>query len=362
MRQYLTLLSDLLENGEPKRNERTGEQTRFLAGCHLRFDLREGFPAVTTKKLAFKSALGELIAFLRGATSAADFRALGCKVWDQNANENASWLANPFRQGEDHLGDVYGAQWRRWPAFKIIRDPWGDNGPEGDARFRDSCKKVEAEGWKKLSNVSERYDIEDRASPIYYKEIDQLGDCVRKIITDPSDRRILFHGWNPATLDEVALPACHLLYQFLPNPTTKNLSMNLYIRSWDVFLGGPFNIASAALLLSIVARLTGYTATILNVFGGDVHLYESHVEQARLQLTRTPHPLPRLAIDEGVPSFEWLCQHVTVPDDEPWPARAETVHRLVAEEAVKRLAMLDPQDFMLMDYRHHDAIKAPMAV
>jgi thymidylate synthase len=361
MKQYLDLLYDLLENGEEKHNDRTGEKTLFMPGCHLRIDLRESFPAVTTKKLAFKSAVGELIGFLRGATSAADFRALGCKVWDQNANENAAWLANPYREGTDHLGPVYGAQWRSWPAYKAV-DP--------EASSAEAVHKHLIElGWRRVADNDGMGPAKGEALQIWHKQIDQLGDCVRKIILTPTDRRILFHGWNPATLDEVALPACHLLYQFLPNPTTKNLAMSLYIRSWDVALGGPINIASAALLLHIVAHLTGYTPTILNIFGGDVHLYEDHLPAVREQLTRDPLPGPQLNIKawtESAPQglLSWAGNKTlrrasdAGTDDELDPY----VRASMADFAVVELAALKPEWIELVGYQHHGPLPLRMAV
>src|SRR3546814_14200595 len=133
MKQYLSLIQSILDHGSWQEN-RTGIRTRSVPGAALRFDLQQGFPAVTTKKLAFKSAVGELVGFMRGARSAADFRALGCRVWDQNANENAGWLANPYREGPDDLGPVYGVQWRRWPAYKLL--PAASGAPIREARAR----------------------------------------------------------------------------------------------------------------------------------------------------------------------------------------------------------------------------------
>ncbi len=200
MEAYLKTMQDVLDNGVWQKNERTGEMCCVLDGAMTRFDLRKGFPAVTTKPLAWKGVRGEFVGFLRGVTSAWDFRTLGCKVWDANANENAQWLANPFREGEDHLGDIYGAQWRRWPAYKLVPE---DNKAQNDL--------LGTTGWECIDEL--RDTILPKGYPmvyhnLWYKEIDQLGDCIRKIILTPSDRRILFHGWNPAKLDEIALPAC----------------------------------------------------------------------------------------------------------------------------------------------------------
>lgn len=235
MKQYLDLLRNIRENGEWTFNERTKKRTQMIPGAVLTFDLRKGFPAVTTKKLAFKTLSGELCAFLRASRSAADFRALGCKVWDQNANENQQWLANPFRKGQDDLGPVYGVQWREWPGFKVLQFPAAWFKRNMNLLTDEERRAVETHKIKRNQLATAGWEIlaEDKEANVelWYKEIDQLGDCVRKIIESPSDRRNLFHAWNPAVLDEVALPACHLLYQFLPNSNTKTLHMNLYQRS-----------------------------------------------------------------------------------------------------------------------------------
>ena len=319
MKQYLELIKRVIDTGEWTEN-RTGIRTKMLPGAAMAFDLRKGFPAVTTKKLAFKSVVGELCAFLRASTSAADFRALGCKVWDQNANENQAWLNNPFREGTDDLGPVYGAQWRNWQAYKEVSTD-------------QQLDSAGAAGWSEYI-----VGVSQNGRRLMHKEIDQLGDCVRTIINNPDSRRILFHGWNPADLDAVALPACHLLYQFMPNPNTGLLHMNLFLRSNDLFLGAPFNIAEGAVLLSLIARLTGYTPGVFNYFIGDAHVYENHFDMVHTQLQREPYALPTLVIDARV------------------PFGAE------AEEAVEWLAKVEPSDFTLVNYVHHEPIKAEMAV
>ena len=201
MQQYLDLVQHILDHGSWQEN-RTGTRTLSFPGVALRFDLQEGFPAVTTKKLAFKSAVGELVGFLRASRSAAEFRALGCKVWDQNANENKQWLANAFRLSDNDLGPIYGIQWRQWPAYKVL----------------DSSEPAQIEASTKLGfRLVTEFTEGGVSKVLLYKAVDQLRQCLDTIINNPSDRRILFHGWNWAQLDEMALPPCHLLYQFLPN-------------------------------------------------------------------------------------------------------------------------------------------------
>ena len=283
MQNYHDLLADVLENGTWQAN-RTGIDAISMPGAMLKFDLAQGFPAITSKRLAWKAVRGELIGFLRGIDNAAGFRALGCNVWNQNANENTAWLANPHRRGEDDLGRVYGVQWRHW-------------------RCEDG------------------------------REIDQVMQALRTIHDNPQDRRIIINAWRPDEFEQMALPPCHVLYQFIVNVERGELNLCMYQRSGDAFLGIPFNIASASLLLSIFAHITGYTPRHFTHFIADAHIYRNHVDQVRELLSRTPGPLPRLAINPRVPQFE-----------------ASWIDRI------------EPEDFELLDYHPQAAIKAPMAV
>ena len=320
MKQYLDLVRTVFEQGSWQTN-RTGIRTLSLPGAAMRFDLSQGFPAVTTKKLAFKSAVGELVGFLRGYRSAAEFRALGCKVWDQNANENAAWLANPYRLGEDDLGPVYGVQWRNWPAFKAL--PASASGQIADALGR---------GYVRIADTTD-------GQVVLYKAVDQLRQCLDSIINNPSDRRIIFHGWNWAQLEEMALPPCHLLYQFLPNAATREISLCLYIRSNDLGLGTPFNLTEGAALLHLVGRLTGFKPKWFSYFIGDAHIYENHVPMLQEQLTREPLPAPQLVLSDRIPDYAVTCQY-----QPEWLERVE------------------PGDFSLAGYQHHAHLTAPMAV
>ena len=336
MQQYLDLVQNIFDNGSWQ-NNRTGIRTCSLPGAMMRFDLQQGFPAVTTKKLAFKSAVGEMLGFLRGYRSAQDFRALGCKVWDQNANENTQWLNNPYRLGQDDLGPVYGVQWRDWPAYKLI-DAQTAQGPE-------QIRSALAQGYRQIGVV------DDAASPalpgasgapgkvLLYKAIDQLRQCLDTLMQDPGSRCILFHGWNWAQLDEMALPPCHLLYQFLVNQEKNEISLVLYIRSNDLGLGTPFNLTEGAALLHLVARLSGYTPRWFTYFIGDAHIYENHVPMLQQQLQRAPFAAPRLVLSERIPSFAQTRRY-----EPEWLEKAE------------------PADFSLEGYQHHPAITAPMAV
>lgn len=288
MKQYQALLSDILANGTQQPN-RTGVDTLSIPGAMMRFDLTDGFPAVTTKKLAFKSMVGELVAFLRGCDNAEQFRELGCNFWDQNANENKAWLANPNRRGQDDLGRVYGVQWRNW------------RGEDGVV-------------------------------------IDQVMNALNTIHANPTDRRIIINAWRPDEFSQMALPPCHVMYQFLVNVPKGEISLCMYQRSCDMFLGVPMNVASAALMLSIVGRLTGYAPRHFTHFLADAHIYVNHIEQVKEQLSREPFALPKLVIADRVPDFG-----------------ADGFHP-------EWIDLIEPADFSLEGYRHHDAIKAPMAV
>jgi len=236
MKQYLDLLSHVLEYGSD-RGDRTGTGTRSVFGYQMRFDLSDGFPVLTTKKLHLRSIIHELLWFLRGDTNIAYLHEHGVTIWDEWADENGN------------LGPVYGAQWRSWPA------------PDG-------------------------------------RRIDQIANLVEGIRKNPYSRRHIISAWNPAEVDDMALPPCHCLFQFYV--ADGRLSCQLYQRSADIFLGVPFNIASYALLTMMVAQVTGLEPGDFVHTLGDAHLYANHFEQAKLQLTRTPKPLPRMRIDPEV--------------------------------------------------------------
>ena len=323
MHTYLALVRSILDGGTWQDN-RTGIRSLSLPGASMRFDLASGFPAITTRRLPFKSAVGELIGFLRGARSAAQFRDLGCKVWDQNANENAAWLANPYRIGDDWLGEIYGYQWRAWPAYKLL-----------DAERAAQIDDAKRRGYRIVAEIED----EGRRKVLLHQAIDQLRACLDTIMARPSDRRILFHAWNCAQLEQMALPPCHLLYQFLPNPSRREISLCLYVRSNDVGLGAPFNLCEAAVLLSLVGRLTGYAPRFLSYFIADAHIYENQLDMLHEQLRREPYPAPRLAISPRVPDFRETGRY-----EPEWIDRVE------------------PDDFSLENYRHHPPLTAPMAV
>jgi thymidylate synthase len=323
VKESISLIKSVLSTGRWKSN-RTGIKTISAPGQILKFDLQEGFPAITTRKLPFKTGNAELVGFLRASRSAELFRSLGCKVWDQNANENAQWLDNPYRLGHDDLGAIYGVQWRKWPAYKQVA-------------LKDKTQRADATR-RGYVEIARRWSGGEEIA-VLYKEIDQVRECLDKIMYSPDDRRILFHAWNPAELDAMALPPCHLLYQFHADADSKELSLTLYIRSNDIGLGNPLNISEAAVMLSLFARLTGYTPRHLCVMIGDAHIYENHLGMIQEQLAREPLARPRLVISDRIPEFA-----VTGRYEPEW------------------LDKVEPGDFVLDGYQHHAVITAPMAV
>ena len=278
MKAYLDLLRAVLEHGE-ERKDRTGTGTRGLFGYQMRVDLREGFPLLTTKKLHTKSILHELLWFLRGETHVKPLQDVGVRIWNEWAT--AEQTAR-FGRAEGDLGPVYGHQWRAFGAT-----------PRPDGTYADDG-------------------------------VDQIAAVVRAIRETPHSRRLLVTGWNPKEADQVALPPCHTLFQF--HVQDGRLSCQLYQRSADVFLGVPFNIASYALLTMMIAQVTGNVAHHFVHTFGDVHLYNNHIEQARLQLERAPRPLPTMRVDPDVKDiFAFRFEHFALEGYDPHPHIAAEV-------------------------------------
>jgi len=269
MQTYLDLLTDVLETGE-ERGDRTGTGTLSVFGRQVRYDLREGFPCLTTKKLHLRSIIHELLWFLKGETNISYLKENKVTIWDEWADEKGD------------LGPVYGQQWRSWPK-------------------------------------------EDGST------IDQINNLINGLKNNPTSRRHLVSAWNVGKVDEMALPPCHLLFQFYvhdPDSERPGLSCQLYQRSADLFLGVPFNIASYALLTMMVAQVCGYEPREFVHTFGDLHLYSNHLEQAKLQLSRNPMPLPKMQINPNVSEID----------------------------------QFKFDDFELANYEAHPHIKAPVAV
>lgn len=262
MKQYLDLLDRILREGTVK-GDRTGTGTRSVFGHQMRFDLKEGFPLLTTKKLHLKSIIYELLWFLRGDTNVHYLQENGVRIWNEWAREDGS------------LGPVYGAQWRSWPDY--------DGGT-----------------------------------------IDQISQAVNDIKNNPDSRRIIVSAWNVAQLPEMALAPCHAFFQFYV--ADGRLSLQLYQRSADSFLGVPFNIASYALLTMMMAQVCGLRPGDFVHTLGDAHLYLNHLDQARLQLTREPRPLPRMVINPAVRDiFDFKYEDFTLEGYDPHPHIKATV-------------------------------------
>ncbi len=256
MQQYLDLLHRILEEGKVK-TDRTGTGTKSIFGHQMRFNLEDGFPVLTTKKLHLKSIIYELLWFLKGDTNVKYLQEHGVSIWNEWADENGD------------LGPVYGHQWRSWP------DHRGGT-------------------------------------------IDQIQNVIDLIKHHPDSRRMLVTAWNPADIGEMALPPCHCLFQFYV--ADGRLSLQLYQRSADTFLGVPFNIASYALLLLMMAQVTGLKAGDFIHTTGDTHLYLNHIEQAKLQLTRTPRELPQMKLNPDVKSlFDFRYEDFELLNYDPWP-------------------------------------------
>ena len=269
MEQYLQLLQKIIDTGADK-NDRTGAGTRSLFGYQVRFNLQDGFPLITTKKLHLKSIIYELLWFLKGDTNVAYLQEHGVRIWDEWADENGN------------LGPVYGKQWRSW------------DGADG-------------------------------------KTVDQVSELIQQLKSNPDSRRLIISAWNVADLPEMKLMPCHCLFQFYTTPAElgrRKLSCQLYQRSADVFLGVPFNIASYALLTMMIAQVCDMEPGEFIHSFGDVHLYKNHFEQAQLQLSRKPFPLPQMKINP----------------------------------AVKSIFDFKYEDFELVNYQSHPGIKAPVAV
>lgn len=255
MEQYLDLLNRIMTEGI-KKTDRTGTGTLSVFGHQMRFNLEDGFPLLTTKKLHLKSIIYELLWFLKGDTNVRYLQEHGVRIWNEWADENGD------------LGPVYGHQWRSWPDY--------DGGT-----------------------------------------IDQIGNVIDLIKHHPDSRRMIVSAWNPAEVDSMALPPCHCLFQFYV--ADGRLSLQLYQRSADTFLGVPFNIASYALLLMMMAQVTGLKAGDFIHTTGDTHLYLNHLEQARLQLTRTPRQLPRMILNRDVKNlYDFRYEDFSLEGYDPW--------------------------------------------
>ena len=302
---YLDLLRDVLENGEDA-IDRTGTGTRSLFGRQMRFDLSEAFPAITTKTLAWRAVKGELLWFLEGSGSNERLAEITTgnrdarTIWTDNA-EAPYWKPKAAYAGD--LGRVYGVQWRKWQSTEHLTAP----------------------------NEAEMHDdgsVSMWGANLLVKEIDQIARIVESLRTNPKDRRMILTAFNVGELDQMALPPCHMFAQFHVNMKTNKLNSQVYIRSNDLGLGAPFNIASYALLQHMLAQVSGRDVGELIITIGDAHIYSNHFDQVKEQLSRTPFAPPQLKINPEI----------------------------------KEIDDFKMDDFALVGYKNHPAIKAPMAV
>lgn len=289
MKEYLRVLKDIRENGILKEN-RTGIDTFFTFGQNIRFNLQDGFPLVTTKKTYFKGIVEELLFFIKGETNSKHLEDKGVNIWKGNTSREFLDQRGLDYLPEGEIGCSYSHQWRNFAGeHPLVPETQGLNG------------------------------------------FDQVRDVYNKLISDPTDRRIIISAWCPSQTKYMALPPCHLLYVFNSDPTNNTLNCHLTIRSWDVFLGGPFNIASLALLTHIMGKATGLTPNEICIAAVDAHIYCNHLHAVEEQLSRVPYIKPKVEIDKSFTSFNDVIN-------------------------------LSYNDIKLIDYKYHPPIKAPMAV
>jgi thymidylate synthase len=288
--QYIQLINNVLDNGTVQYNERTGKNCHFYHGEMMKFDLSGGnFPLLTTKKMDIVPMVGELLGFIRGVDNAKDFRDLKCNFWNANANESVDWVNNPNRLGEDDLGRIYG---------------------------------VQARDWKK-------YEDDVNGHTHHAGSVDQLSVVVDKLSRGVDDRRLIVTHWNPGEVDKMALPPCHMFYQF--GIRKGYLDLVMYQRSCDVPLGVPMNIASYSLLLLLITRIAGLKPGVFTHFLWNVHIYEDQLDAAKEQIIRTPFDPPQMWINRNIKSLD---------DLETW---------------------VTPKDFKIENYEHHGKITYPFS-
>lgn len=276
--QYQDLLITIMKDGVVL-PDRTGTGRRSIPGYTLKADLRKEFPVLNLRKSPVYSAIAEMQSFMNGETDAGDFGKRGCNFWYANANKNQQWLDNPFRKDTDDCGPIYGAQWTNWQAHTLVlSDP--DHADYDVDNFRAQLFKLNAEGWTHSGNVLH----EEHKHVLYVKNINQVLDCVKLLLNNPESRRILFHAWNPADMNKMALPPCHMVYQFVA--LHDELHLITYQRSADVILGVNSNMVQAAYLLTVMAKLTGLDAATVTLNLADAHIYNNHIEAAEELISR----------------------------------------------------------------------------
>lgn len=300
--QYLALMHQALKEGTLQAN-RTTQPAYTIDGGMIQYDMeKDGFPLITTKQHFYRKGFAEQIGFLRGLDNAQDFADLGCDWWFKDANENTQWLASPHRKGTNDLGRIYGVQWRKWRTHEVKKGV-----------------------------------MTERGEPVY-ETIDQIQQCIslirHAVETGVASRRIIFTAWRPDEFNQMALPPCHVSYEFLVNVEKNELNMTMWQRSCDMFLGVPMNIANSALTLHLFAAAAGLKPKRLTCFLSDVHVYANHVDQVKTMLTREPLPLPFLSFMSKVDPKVWTA------DD---------------------MAAIDPKAIVINNYKHHGKLTGDMS-
>lgn len=317
MKPYHDLLADILKNGRDLKNERTGEVCRYVIGRQLQFDMSGGeFPAITTKKLAFKTMTAELLGFFRGYDNARQFEADGCGIWTANADATTAWLANPYRRGAGDMGAAYPTTWTRMPDRRV------------------ATTEAERERLVAAGFTETLHDLA-RGAWLLERKINQVEDCLRTILTNPTSRQNLLSGWRPDLVDQACLPPCHLDYIWSADPIARRLDLTVTQRSYDTFLA--FNIPTGGLFLAIMAQLSGYTPGTLTLQVANAHIYHNHFEQVREQLSRDHFPAPCLRLGDSIPRITSV------------------------DEVNGAFTRIQAGDIQLLNYQHHPALKAPMA-
>lgn len=318
MENYHDLLEHVFHHGVDELNERTGKVCRAISGYELKFNLGLGFPALTTRKIPFMAARGELLGFFRGYDNSEDFARLGCRFWEINANQTLEWLANKNRRGHGDLGRIYSKQWTEWTDRRIANSP----------AERDDL-------------IARGYELEltDEKQGKYalLRKLNQLEECIKTILTNPSDRRIIINGWRPDEKDLTALVACHCMYIFHPVKSTGVMHLTMNLRSADLFLGTPANAITSALMLEIFCRLTGYKPGVLTMHLANAHIYADHFEQVKELVTREHFDQPTLQISDNVRKLGSV------------------------DEVPGCLTRIEPADLTLLNYESHGVLTGPMA-
>ena len=314
---YHDLLAEIMERGIDQKNERTGEVCRYLVSRQMSFEMTGWYaPVITTKKLAWKTMVAELLGFFRSYDNSESFVRDGCGIWTANANETKAWLANPYRKGPGDMGRCYPTMWTRMQDLRVA----------ATASERD---RLAAAGYAEVMFDSSRQTY------LMEREINQVENCLRTILTNPSSRQNLLSGWRPDQVDMACLPPCHLDYIWTPNLRDRTLDLTVTQRSYDAFLA--FNKSTAGLFLGIMAKLSGYEPGTVTLQIANAHIYHNHFDQVREQLSRAHYPAPRLHLGDSIAPITHLSQ---IPG---------------------AFARIKAEDITLIDYQHHPAIKAPMA-